>query len=146
MKTIAAVTVLGALALAGTADAGSLPDGKYYQKTVSKTCTDINLCLVTFPTLPADKALRVESIDCSVGIGGTGKYLIFASASSNLDDFSVPILPAVIAGSSGRSYVVHHDGDFYMSPGAAPRILLGATFGASSVSAVCTYIGRLGIP
>lgn len=63
--------------------------GKYYEQNGSASCTDVNGCQITFSKLPADKALTIERITCSVEVHSTplrnASLVVFRSASQNFE-------------------------------------------------------------
>jgi len=127
---------------------GTLPAGKYYQNTINKTCTGANVCLLQFPVIVADKVLYVSSVGCTVTLSGSGPSVGIAWLYSSKGDATIFLQPVLMSSDQqSRTFLLQHEGDFFLSPAAEPRILVGGSATAvTAVAASCSLIGRLSTP
>ncbi|BBE73889.1 hypothetical protein [Oharaeibacter diazotrophicus] len=145
-----AVSLAAGLAIPGSAVSAPLPAAKYYQGTAKTTCygSAALYCYVTLPAVPADKVLTVASVDCSATVvASTGTPFVASAGISSPEDPVIAMKPELTyADAQKRFYVIHHDGDFFVSPGRAPSAYMITQGTLKQAELSCAVIGRLSVP
>ncbi|MFC3691299.1 hypothetical protein ACFOWB_03610 [Chenggangzhangella methanolivorans] len=130
---------LAAGALSGTAQAQTL-SSKFYQENVFRQCSSGIACTATYPAIPADRILKVNSVSCRVFV--TSRTAIFSQVEFGSDKGDGPFFLDVMTISypeDGRLFAASFKGPVYLSHGATPRV--SAFWAGGSVSFNCNVAG-----
>jgi hypothetical protein len=87
-----AAAAFGAL-LSATAAASAAPTiaGSYYAEKVSKVCTGVSFCELTFTAVPAGKSLIVTDIGCVATLPSTQALAAISAQGRKADNSPVPL-------------------------------------------------------
>jgi len=117
----------------------------FFQKVASTQCSVLNLggCVVTFPAVPAQKALKIEYVSCTIEVPSSGLSItsVALSWTGGLPFATLPFSPPVpVLG--GKRSIVAEALTFIVVAGKTPRVGAGMN-GVGLGKLNCTIVGRL---